>query len=124
MEVLPRNHTNYWRQRGHGLTAQLDRMSCATCHRTDACERCHQEVLPRSHRGMWGGGQNTHCLSCHFPVETQGNCVTCHKATPGHLGAAPLPPNHNPAMNCRLCHGNGVRLPHFDPGTACTACHR
>jgi hypothetical protein len=34
-----------------------------------------------------------------------------------------MPPNHNPAMNCRMCHGRGAPLQHADNGTECTTCH-
>jgi hypothetical protein len=29
-----------------------------------------------------------------------------------------------PSMNCRLCHGAGVPLPHVDNGSDCNSCHR
>jgi hypothetical protein len=121
----PADHTNYWRQRGHGVMVSLDRSRCATCHRSDFCNRCHMHTEPRSHRGAWGSPQNTHCNACHLPLQGTG-CYTCHKATPSHLQATPMPPGHLPSMNCRQCHGPGLTapLPHFDPGTTCTSCHK
>ncbi len=119
---LPQSHTNFFRIRGHGIQSSIDRQSCATCHRTDFCDRCHQSTAPRSHRAGFGAPRNRHCTGCHFPLQDSG-CATCHKAVPQHQGTS-LPPGHNPAMNCRLCHGNGVFLPHPDNGTECTACHR
>lgn len=118
----PDDHSNYWRQRGHGLSVQIDRSRCVTCHRTDFCERCHESTRPRSHRGSFGAPSQRHCTSCHFPLQGEG-CYTCHKSAPDHLGT-PLPAGHHPAMNCRLCHGAGVRLPHPDNGTSCVSCHR
>lgn len=122
LEEPPQGHNNYFRLRGHGLIAGMDRASCAYCHRRDSCESCHLEVLPQSHRGSFGGVQSNHCLGCHFPLQAEG-CVTCHKATPNHL-STPKPPGHNPAMVCRTCH-NGIAapLPHADKGDDCNLCH-
>lgn len=120
---LPLNHTNYWRRRAHGLTASMDRASCATCHQEDSCLRCHQEVKPLSHTGGWGEPQDRHCLFCHEPVRST-TCGVCHPSTPSHATATALPPDHNPGMNCRMCHGNGQPLPHVDNGQSCVTCHR
>jgi hypothetical protein len=120
---LPESHNNYWRRRGHGLTASMDRDSCATCHDTDSCQRCHDETRPMSHTGAWGEPQDRHCLACHEPLRAN-SCVVCHAATPSHDQATPLPPDHLPSMDCRLCHGNGQPLPHVDNGQTCTSCHR
>lgn len=119
----PVSHNNFFRRRGHGLMARMDRDSCAACHRSDSCDRCHREVLPQSHVGSFGGRQNTHCFSCHLPLESS-DCITCHQSTPSHALAAPLPQNHVPSMNCRQCHGLSAPLPHVDKGDQCTACHR
>ena len=122
-EALPQSHTNFWRRRGHGVATSLDRSRCATCHRSDFCNRCHDSIRPLSHRGGFGSPQNRHCVGCHFPLAGE-SCSTCHKAAPSHRLAAPLPSDHSPSMNCRQCHGVGVRLPHPDKGDVCTACHR
>ncbi len=122
-EQLPRDHTHHWRRRGHGLAASIDRSRCSTCHRSDACDRCHESTRPMSHGGTFGAPRSRHCTSCHLPVSATG-CFTCHKHTPSHTLAAPLPPGHSPAMNCRQCHGAGASMPHPDGGHACTACHR
>jgi NAD-dependent SIR2 family protein deacetylase len=122
-ETPPTSHNNYFRLRGHGVMARMDRENCSTCHRSDSCDSCHSQMLPINHVGLWGTPRDTHCVSCHFPLNTT-NCATCHRATPSHDAATPLPPNHNPAMNCRQCHGHGQPLPHVDNGTECTHCHR
>jgi hypothetical protein len=119
---LPESHTNFWRRRGHGLTASMDRQSCETCHDKDSCNRCHEEVRPQSHTGGFGAPQDRHCLFCHEPVRSS-TCGVCHPATPSHDAATPLPPDHNAAMNCRMCHGNGQPLPHVDNGQSCVTCH-
>lgn len=100
----PKNHTNHWRERGHGASADLDRSSCKTCHTEDACARCHQMNAPRSHRGNF---DSTHCLGCHLPLK-DNNCSVCHKATPSH-SAAPRPPTNSVHVkanesDCRTCH--------------------
>lgn len=119
----PKDHTFHFRNRGHGLAASVDRERCATCHSPSSCETCHRKTPPRSHSAGWGGAAARHCGSCHLPLAAE-SCRTCHKATPGHQTATPLPPGHNPAMNCRLCHGAGAPLPHPDNGDTCTSCHR
>jgi hypothetical protein len=123
LDVPPKNHDNYFRLRGHGQYARLDRQQCAACHRSDSCDSCHRETRPITHAGAWGAPRDNHCLGCHFPLQSN-NCVTCHKATPSHQQATPLPPNHNPAMNCRQCHGLTAPLPHVDKGDQCIQCHR
>lgn len=119
----PQDHNNFWRRRGHGLTASMDRARCTTCHDTDSCQRCHQENPPQSHVGAWGGERARHCLACHEPLRAS-SCGACHSGTPGHEQATPLPSTHLPGMNCRMCHGNGQPLPHVDNGQVCTECHQ
>lgn len=119
----PQNHTNYWRRRGHAITSRMDRESCTTCHRSDFCNRCHEDSIPMNHAGMWGSTRNNHCLTCHFPLRSEG-CITCHKGAPSHQNAAPLPADHSPALNCRQCHGLTAPLPHVDKGDECILCHR
>jgi hypothetical protein len=122
LEQAPDNHTVYWRRRAHGFTARMDRDSCAACHREDSCDRCHSEIQPSTHVGAWGAPTDRHCLTCHMPLKNE-NCAACHKGTPSHQLAAPKPPGHNPAMNCRMCHGHGQPLPHVDNGDNCNSCH-
>ncbi len=121
----PRNHTNTWRRRTHGLMVSIDRSNCVTCHRRDFCSRCHENTEPRSHRASFGSPRNRHCVSCHQPLQGEG-CFTCHKGTPSHNMAMRLPSDHLPSMNCRQCHGAGLTapLPHPDNGSQCTSCHR
>lgn len=119
----PKNHDNLFRTRTHGVLASFDRTRCFTCHRTDSCEECHRQTRPVSHRGGFGDTQNRHCAGCHFPLQDDG-CAVCHRSTPSHQQATPLPASHTPGMNCRQCHGNGQPLPHPDGGHPCSLCHR
>jgi len=98
-ETMPRDHTNYWRTRGHGLMAAGVRERCNLCHREDYCIRCHNETAPRSHTGNW---RSKHCSVCHFGTggAIAGNCTVCHKAK-SHV-AAPHP--INPGIVCTQCH--------------------
>jgi hypothetical protein len=120
---LPANHNNYWRRRGHGLTASMDRDGCVTCHDSDSCQRCHEETRPVSHVGSWGAPKDRHCLECHEPLRAT-SCGVCHEGTPSHDQATPLPPDHSLGMDCRACHGHGQPLPHVDNGQPCTSCHQ
>ncbi len=119
----PQNHDSLFRTRTHGVLAAMDRSRCYTCHRTDSCEQCHSTTRPLSHRAGFGAPSQRHCNGCHFPAQDAG-CAVCHRGTPSHQQASPLPPSHSPAMNCRQCHGNGQPLPHPDGGHPCTTCHR
>ena len=119
----PENHNIYFRRRGHGVMARMDRDQCAACHRPDGCDACHNEARPLNHVGGWGSPTDNHCRTCHEPLRNS-ECSTCHKSAPSHGLAAPKPPGHVPSMNCRQCHGVGVRLPHFDNGDDCNSCHR
>jgi len=120
---LPASHDAHFRLRGHAVLASVDRAGCATCHEPASCDRCHAETLPLSHRGAsFGGTRNTHCLTCHFPLQGEG-CVTCHKATPSHALGPPKPDWHTPAMDCRSCHGSSLPLSHVDDGSNCNLCH-
>jgi len=120
---LPANHNAHWRRRAHGLEASRDRESCATCHSASTCDDCHRETQPQSHRAGFGSPKNRHCIGCHEPLANEG-CAVCHPSTPSHALAAPKPPGHSAAMNCRQCHGNGQPLPHFDNGDNCNLCHQ
>ena len=119
----PQSHNNYFRQRGHGVIARMDRDNCSACHRPDSCDRCHREVRPVNHSGSWGAPSATHCRSCHTPLRAN-ECSVCHKSTPSHATAPAKPSWHIPSMNCRQCHGAGLPLPHVDNGEDCNSCHR
>lgn len=115
----PRNHTNQWRLRVHGIAAAIDRERCWTCHRVDLCQRCHEETRPRSHRATFGSPLNRHCLECHLPVSSE-NCTTCHRGSPSHFEVPDMPSGHTPRQDCRACH---IGLGHPDNGQSCTLCH-
>jgi len=119
----PASHDQNFRLRGHAILAAVDRNGCATCHESATCDRCHAEVLPLSHRGAtWGSRRNTHCLTCHFPLES-ASCRTCHRSTPSHALGPPKPDWHDAAMNCRGCHTTTLPLSHVDDGSNCNLCH-
>jgi hypothetical protein len=123
--TMPDNHTQQWRRVGHGVTAALDRDNCSTCHQPASCQSCHSESKPRTHVGMFGAPMNNHCITCHEPLQSEG-CAACHAGTPSHMLATPKPPDHNAAMNCRLCHlpgGTQPPMPHADNGSNCNSCH-
>ena len=82
--MLPASHTARWRDDLHGKYAAIDRESCATCHVTDFCSRCHNE-LPRTHVPLSpfiNGGHaklaminKRSCFACHTFQDT---CAECH----------------------------------------------
>lgn len=121
----PKNHTHYWRLKGHGVSVGMDRSRCTTCHRgADFCERCHSETEPLNHTAAWGAPTNRHCLNCHFPVNSVGGqqCFACHRSTPSHDDTPAQPENglHVPGADCRSCHSP---VGHPDSGASCTTCH-
>lgn len=121
----PAQHTEFWKQRGHGAFVGLDRSSCMTCHQeAQFCERCHSQTSPVNHSAAWGTPTNLHCANCHFPVNSAGaqNCKACHSSTPSHDATPPQPDNalHVSGADCRGCH---TPLGHPDNGAACTLCH-
>lgn len=124
-EEKPRSHTNFWRRRGHGLTAAVDRTLCATCHEPDYCARCHRETQPMSHRGSFGPPRNLHCATCHLPARGLG-CGVCHFDFPAHV-AGPMRPGNAAHMTasspagCLACH---IALKHPNPGGDCRVCHK
>lgn len=93
----PRNHTNYWRDRGHTIAVDLERQSCKTCHQPDFCIRCHRTSAPDlervgPHRTTYGALTEQQCIRCHFrtgpantsrvpPHRTSGfvHCLQCHR---------------------------------------------
>ena len=97
--IMPRDHNNTWRVRGHGLMADGNRERCLACHRQDYCIRCHSETAPRTHTASW---RSRHCTWCHYGsgLAPADNCVVCHKTAP-HTSA---PHAVSPTMNCLLCH--------------------
>ena len=119
----PLSHTEFFAQRGHGIAAGIQREPCQACHQENFCIRCHREEQPRSHfSATWGGTQSNHCLQCHELA--QSSCFVCHKSTPSHFQATPIPPPPHPAgtANCYTCH---LRPPHADNHvTPCVSCHR
>jgi hypothetical protein len=82
--MKPVSHTARWQDSIHGKYAALDRATCATCHTSESCSRCHNE-LPRSHVPLplfKAGGHATlammdtrSCFTCHT---YQNTCSTCH----------------------------------------------
>ncbi|MCD6326073.1 cytochrome c3 family protein [bacterium] len=121
----PRDHTNFFRRRGHGIAAGMDRRRCLTCHKTDLCTSCHESNAPRTHTGSFGSPRSRHCLMCHFPLSGQ-SCFVCHKTDSSHRAqAAPIPNDgrHRGVGDeqCRSCHSPYMKHP--DPGEQCRRCH-
>ncbi len=82
--MVPTSHTARWKEDLHGKFASIDRQSCATCHTSDSCSRCHNQQ-PRSHAPLALFLAGTHarlamlderaCFTCHT---FQNTCSRCH----------------------------------------------
>jgi hypothetical protein len=125
-QQAPAQHTEFWKQRGHGIFTGLDRSKCMTCHKdVQFCESCHSVTAPVKHTAGFGAPSNRHCNDCHYPLGSAGaqECAVCHESTPSHAltPAQPNNPLHVTGADCRLCH-SPVRHP--DNGMSCTTCHQ
>ncbi|MFH1017838.1 MAG: hypothetical protein V1798_06595 [Pseudomonadota bacterium] len=124
MQEKPRDHTQFFRLKAHGLEVGLNRSRCMTCHQADTCEACHRETRPLSHLAAWASPSNRHCLSCHYPLGSAGAqaCAVCHFTSPAHSSQPSQPSNalHSTGAECRSCH---FPLHHPDNGMNCVTCH-
>ncbi len=72
----PSSHTGFFRVRGHGLKADIEKESCSVCHQEASCVRCHRETRPLNHKGTW---RTTHGLAIPGGVSgASGKCSLCH----------------------------------------------
>jgi hypothetical protein len=119
----PRDHTEHFRMKGHGIAVGIERERCTTCHVENFCVRCHEDTAPRDHfTASWGGTRSNHCVRCHEPLG-ESRCAVCHDSTLGHETATAIPPFPHPGTesDCYQCH---LRPPHADNGMPCITCHR
>jgi hypothetical protein len=72
--MRPVSHTARWKDDIHGKFAAIDRQSCALCHTTDTCNRCHNQ-LPSSHAPLALYKAGTHALPA---MLDERSCFTCH----------------------------------------------
>jgi hypothetical protein len=72
--MMPVSHSARWKDDIHGKYAALDRSTCATCHVTDFCSRCHNET-PRSHLPLAQFKNGGHAQ---LAVLNERSCFTCH----------------------------------------------
>lgn len=82
--MRPASHTARWKEDIHGKFAAIERESCATCHTSDTCSRCHNQA-PASHapRSLFLAGTHQRlamlderaCFTCHT---FQNTCSRCH----------------------------------------------
>lgn len=87
----PRNHNNYWKERGHTIAVDLDRQSCKVCHNPEFCIRCHRAAAP----DVVVHSRNSY---------SQARCVYCHYRT-GPQNNSRMPPHRSPGfVHCLQCH--------------------
>lgn len=115
----PLDHTIAFR-RDHAEVAARDATRCATCHiqmsanPRQACDECHQTMLPADHRITWreldhgseAAADRNRCATCHV-VEF---CTSCH---------AQRPRSHGFVRSFLADHGRLARL----NIRACLTCH-
>lgn len=124
----------------HGVEARRGTPDCSACHRAQSfCVGCHErtglgtrgesafdKTQPGGafHPAGWataGGGENRHaaearrnissCASCH----REEDCLTCHSAQPGALGASPHPKGWRGSARCKALDSRNRRV--------CLRCH-
>ncbi len=74
----PVSHNGFFRMRGHGLKAEIERKSCGTCHKEIFCIKCHRGTKPLNHKGIW---KYSHGLTLAIPGGRGGpigKCSVCH----------------------------------------------
>ena len=129
--VPPKNHSNIFRKRGHGVHAVSALTRCQTCHLQDFCLNCHLTVEPIYHTTSFKTKRPyTHCGMCHLPLEEGNRCRACHREV-NHFQAradAPSPPDFvDRSLPCLPCHPvELVPITHLYntiPDTQCIACH-
>jgi hypothetical protein len=111
----PIDHTLAFR-RDHAEVASRSATRCATCHvqmsgnPKDACDECHQRMLPADHRITWREldhgpesiASRDRCATCHV-VEF---CTACHSQRPrshGFVGAFERRHSQLARLNVRPC---------------------
>lgn len=67
----PRDHTNLFRRKTHGMKASWDRARCMECHRSDECESCHRAAADPVPPAPFHT-PDASCLTCHSPLAAQG----------------------------------------------------
>jgi hypothetical protein len=67
----PRDHTNLFRRKTHGLKASFDRSRCLVCHRNDECQACHLATADPIPAAPYHT-PDASCLTCHSPLAAQG----------------------------------------------------
>jgi len=138
----PASHNLFFKNRGHGFFAEVDRMDCQPCHQQDFCMECHNTetgMKPASHTSAFGGNRPyLHCTGCHFPAGEANGCDTCHSSAgiqQAHIEAmdAKSVPNVpefviQVSMSCLDgCHPYEFKPPHHPLGllsnSDCLPCH-
>lgn len=83
-DKLPKSHRNKWLHL-HQDQAKTDQKVCASCHRQDFCQRCHQgdnlSALTHDLNYVYNHsldvrGKEAECISCHEAIEF---CSDCHR---------------------------------------------
>ena len=136
------DHGPTFRQQ-HRAVALADPDYCASCHRRDWCQRCHNGVVKPldyhggdfvSRHGLEARRNQLDCASCH---RQQTFCLGCHErlGVVDHASLPGRPPVSGFApVTARRFHPDGWSSPSLGPGhhayeaqrnlRTCTSCHR
>ncbi|MCK4778196.1 MAG: hypothetical protein KAS39_07425 [Actinomycetia bacterium] len=88
--LLPKSHTNQFKQELHAKEAENDLYSCYSCHTENYCVNCHngkvarspKKVYPQNHafKEVWEKqhGTDTYALKTCSPCHTTAYCDECH----------------------------------------------
>ena len=120
--LKPDDHDITWNAE-HGISTNIDKEICNTCHTNNMCLECHQNdnLDHKVHRlnfvnnhGISAKGNKDNCLTCH---EEQAFCVDCHRQR------MVMPKNHSTAnWTNSVLGGRHARDAKFDLD-ACLSCH-
>ena len=136
------DHGGEFRQQ-HRSVALSDEAYCASCHRRDWCQRCHNGIVKPldyhggdfiSRHGLLARRNQLDCGSCH---RQQTFCLGCHErlGVVDHASLPGRPPVSGFApVTSRRFHPDGWSSPSIGPGhhayeaqrnlRTCTSCHR
>lgn len=138
---VPESWKEYRKGVGHLVHLEAEDIACADCHPAEGsgfaspgdliCERCHEDVLDRTH--VSAEAPKSKCLECHgFKEVTEvapDACARCHEDAEVHTDkctSCHQPHGTKPRARCETCHeevSSPLHVTIRDPIERCEACH-